>query len=163
MNKAGTIADGRTWDYLAITEVTIDRPAREVWPYFFGHKRELWSEYNYVVTAGESGQVGEIYETADSTLHGVRWIMETIRAEPERLLVLKMLYQEADSPEQVVAGCDIFEFTEVEGHTTAAFRQFLSVPRHLLPQDDLDRETKEKNIFLARILQTLKRMVENGE
>src|SRR4051812_15991070 len=65
-----------TWDYSFITEITIDRPANEVWPYFFGRKREMWSRVTYIEISGEPGKVGEIYAMADA-FHGRRTFFET--------------------------------------------------------------------------------------
>jgi hypothetical protein len=160
MKNVSSTAD---WDYSAIFDVVIDRPAKDVWPYFFGRKRDAWAEHDFVPIAGEPGKVGEIYASGERKLHGVRWIMYTIRAKPEKQLVLKMTYQANDKAEEKLGGYDIIELKESAGRTTVGFRQAVAVSIDALDQKDLKVVTEEQDTFLNKILQNLKRMVEKGE
>jgi hypothetical protein len=55
------IAATPTWDYANTIEVTIGRPAKDVWPFFFGDKKDVWTRSDYSTIAGKPGQTGEIF------------------------------------------------------------------------------------------------------
>src|SRR5882724_2693263 len=98
------------WNYSIILDVMIDRPVRDIWPYFFGKKNAAWSRTEYTIVAGEEGKVGYTFSMAsfgESQLY-----FEVIRAKPERELVLKILWKDNPKSELRLAGYDFFTFTE---------------------------------------------------
>lgn len=154
----------RTWDYSGITEVTIDRPARHVWPYFFEHKEKLWDEQHYTKIAGELGKVGEIY--MQTFPGGGQVFMEAIKVKPEKQLVLKLTYRENEKSESRLVGYDLHVLNEVAGRTTVVFQQVFALPVDALTVDmgknDLELATEKQDKTLAHIFQNLKRMVEDS-
>jgi hypothetical protein len=155
--------DRPVWDYAGIAEVTIDRPARNVWPYFFGTKEEAWQGIHWVHVAGEQGQVGEVYKNSFE-FHGRRItaFYEAVKVTPERRLVLKMTYRENDSPRSNLMGYELFTLNEVAGHTTVVLQQAFVIPVKE-SKDELVRETSQQDKELADLAQKLKHLVESDQ
>jgi hypothetical protein len=73
------------WDFSKFLEVTIDRTAKEVWPYLFRKHNDVWSRTSYTSVAGKMGQVGEMYEMAYPIPEiGGHLYFESIKVEPEK-------------------------------------------------------------------------------
>jgi len=141
------------WNYSFISEVTIARPARDIWPYLFGKKNAAWSRTAYTIVAGEEGKVGYTYSMAsfgESQLY-----FETIRAKPEKEMVLKILWKDNPKSEPRLAGYDFFTLTEQAGRTKVLFLQGFELP--------VEPQSEKHDEFLAEILQNLKRMVEQAD
>jgi len=155
------------WDYSMILEVTIDRPAKDVWPYFFGEKNATWSKSEYTIVAGQEGEVGYTY-SMDSPKYGVTYFFEAIRVKPEKELVVKITYRElvekmeAGQDVRKLMGYDMFELKEVAGRTTVAFQQAFAQPLEV-PEDDLGAHTESTDKFLTEIFQNLKKSVESSK
>jgi hypothetical protein len=152
-----------TWNYAGIAEVTIDRPARDVWPYFFGDKEVVWMGIHWIHVTGESGQVGEVYKNS-FMFHGNRIsaFYEAIKVTSERHLVLKMTYTENDSSKRNLMGYELFTLNEVAGHTTVVLQQAFAIPVSE-PKEDLNRETRQQDTELADLAQKLKKLLESGQ
>lgn len=162
MGTARANADRTVWDYSGVFEVTIDRPAKEVWPYFFGDKKEIWAKSGYTAVAGESGKVGEIYANAHThTSNGDRAYFEAITVKPERQLVLKITVKEGGKAERTLVGYDFFTINEVAGRTTVVLAQAFALPLDI-PKAGLNLKTKKQDKMLADMFQNLKRVVENS-
>lgn len=146
------------WDYSAIIEVVINRPAKDIWPYLFGVKEEIWTKQHYRRIAGEPGEVGEIYV---QTFPGGQLLYETINVKPEKQLVLKMTYKEHEKDERTLYGYDFLTLSEVEGHTTLVLAQAFALPIDT-PKKDLNLETKKQDKMLDEIFEGLKRLVESS-
>ena len=159
------------WDYSGMVEVTIDRPARDVWPFFFGTKKDMWTEANYKTVAGQSGQVGEVYVMAyqgasvpqlgdQAAPPRAQLAFEAIKVNPEKQLVLKITFKEHENAAWKLCGYDFVTVKEVSGGTTVVLQQALELP--VEPNTNLAVETERHDSFLAGIFQTLKRMVEQS-
>jgi uncharacterized protein YndB with AHSA1/START domain len=159
VSRAWTNADRPMWDYSVIMELTIDRPAKEVWSYFIGEKKNIWTRSSYTTVAGEVGQLGEIYTHAHRA-HGNQGFYEAIKVVPEQQLVLKITYRENEDDEPTLAGYDFFSLKEVAGHTTLFFQQAFALP---VDQKDFDRASEEQDKKIVDIFQNLKRAVENRQ
>jgi uncharacterized protein YndB with AHSA1/START domain len=147
------------WDFAKFLEVTIDRPAKDVWPYLFGKKCAAWTKTEYTPIAGEPGKLGEIYEMAYPLANqGGHIRFETIKVDPERHLVLKITYKKNDKSERRLVGYDFNTLREVNGRTTLFFQQASELP--VDPTEDLNSLTEKHDKFLAEIFQDLKRVVE---
>lgn len=143
------------WDFSKFLEVTIDRPAKEVWPYLFRKKTDVWSRTDYTTVAGEPGKVGEVNAVA---FQGGQLCFEAIKVKPEKHLVLKITYRKNDESEKKLSGYDLFTLNEVEDRTTVVFQQAIELP--IDPIEDLTLLTEKHDKFLADIFLDLKRMVE---
>lgn len=147
-------------------QVTIDRPAKNIWPYFFGQKEELWSEQHYIHVAGEAGKVGEIYMQMIPG-GGGQVFMEAIKVEPERQLVLKLTYKKTEGTDSRLIGYDFHTFHEVAGHTTVVLQQAFALPIDALADDtgrnDLELATEKQDKLLVHMFQNLKRIVEESQ
>src|SRR5882762_5137121 len=122
MAAAHANADRRLWDYSVILEVTILRPAKDVWSHFVGKKKDIWTKSDYATIAGKTGEVGEIYTHAHR-FHGLQLFYEAIKVKPEEQLVLKITSKENETDEGNLIGYDFFTLNEVAGHTTVVFQQ----------------------------------------
>jgi hypothetical protein len=158
MGAASANADRQLWDYSGIAEVTIDRPAKDVWPYLFGAKEESWTKQHYTHIAGEPGKVGEIYVY---TFPGGQLFYEAINVKPEKQLVLKISYRQNEKGESRLAGYDYLTLNEVAGHTTVVLQQMAALPVDM-PNSDLSQASEKQDTMLADIFQTLKKTVESG-
>jgi hypothetical protein len=153
------------WDYSTIVEVTIDRPAKDVWPYFFGHYKSAWSlpdNKTYTTIAGQAGQVGEIF-AMDNPLsdRGGQLLFEAINVKAQKMIVLKISYTESATSERKLSGYDFVTLNEVAGRTTVVLQQAFELPAE--PQSDLNLQAEQQDDMLAGIFQKLKSMVENAE
>jgi hypothetical protein len=151
---AGTayLDEGRAmWDYAYEVEVLIDRPAKDIWPYFFGDKKNAWTKTDHRAVAGESGKVGEVYGTA---YRDTQLFYDAITVKPEEQLVLKITYKESEAGEPKLCGYDFITLKEVEGRTTVTLQQVFALP--------MEPETEKHDRFLVDIFQNLKRMVESS-
>jgi hypothetical protein len=159
--SAAIVESKAIWDYANLLEVTIDRPAKDVWPHFFGIKNAAWSlpqQETYLQIAGQPGEVGEVYSLA-SAAYGVLWFFEAIEVVPERRLVLKITYASDKNSERKLSGYDCFALSEVAGRTTVGLQQAFALP--VQRDTDLQLETERQDRMLFGILQKLKRTVEN--
>lgn len=147
------------WDFAGIVKVIIDRPAGQVWPHFFGDRKEIWSKAKYIPISGEPGKVGEIYAMAESFRQG-RFLFEAIKVESEQHLVLKITYQDDATSEQVLSGFDFISLTEISGQTTVTLQQAFSAPVQLSEADRV-AETEKHAAMLRSIFRGLKGLVES--
>jgi hypothetical protein len=161
MDVARANADESIWDYSVIMAVTIDRPAKDVWPYLFGHKKDIWTEVQYTAIGGESEKVGEIYTDANP-FHGAQLFYEAIKVMPEKQLVLKITYRKDPRDERRLTGYDFVALNEVAGRTTVFFQQAFALPVDA-PKHDLNLESAQHDKELADIFQNLKKVVENRQ
>jgi len=140
------------WDFSNITEVTIDRPAKVVWPYLFRPHNDIWSRTAYTTTAGEPGKVGETYAMAFQ--YGGQLLFETITVDPVRRLVLKILQRENANSKSTLVGYDFITLSEAAGKTKVMLQQAFELP--------VEPETAKHDKFLYDIFQDLKTMVESA-
>jgi hypothetical protein len=147
------------WDYACTINVTIDRPANEVWPYFFGEKEESWTEDHYTRVAGQPGRVGEIYWASHPL--GGRVFFEATKVDPESELILKITWALREGDQRQVVGYDLIELRETAGRTAVSLRQVLALPV-AVPKDRHAAEAEKQTQMLTRIFQNLKRLVEGA-
>jgi hypothetical protein len=145
------------WNSSKFLEVTIDRPAKVVWPYLFRKNNDVWSRTAYTTVAGHSGQVGEIYEMP---FEGGFLAFEAITVTPDRHLVLKITFRNPDDERRNLCGYDFFTLKEHEGGTTLAFQQ--AVQLTVDKTENLVERTEKHSRFLSEIFEDLKRMVEGA-
>lgn len=152
-----------TWDYANTLEVTIDRPATAVWPFFFGKKKDQWTRSDYTTVAGEPGKAGEVF-MHEYTVLGERsfFFYEAIKVIPERELVLKITYKKKAEDKTELIGYDLLALKETAGRTTVELQQLVAFPT-TVSRTDLNLETEKHDQFLADILQGLKKLVETGQ
>lgn len=148
------------WDFAAMVEVTIDKPARSIWPYFFEKKKEIWSNAEYVPVAGESREVGELYMMTTRPTRGGHLFYETINLVPEKYLALKITHREDEGKERKLVGYDIVSLHEAAGHTTAMLHQVFTFS--VEPELDRVKGTQRQEGFLNEIMRNLKAAVERG-
>jgi hypothetical protein len=161
MSKESVNPDFKMWDFSTILEVTIDRPAKFVWPYFHGKNKDTWTKTDYRTVSGQSGQVGEIYDMVyPMPNQGGRLGFETLQVKTDKHLIIKFLYQRHEGGPRVVSGYDFITLNEVAGRTTVVLLQASYLP--VDPATDCDYEAQKHNTFLADILQHLKKLVEGG-
>jgi hypothetical protein len=141
-------------------EVTIERPAGDVWPHFVGDKKNVWTKSDYTTVAGEPGKLGEIYTHAHR-VHGVQAFYETIRVTPERHLVLKITCRENDNDELRLMGYDFVTLKEENGWTTVTFQQGLVLPV-AAAESNLRRKTEQQDQRLVELFGNLKAIVEDS-
>ena len=146
------------WNYAALVEVTILRPTRNVWAYFIGSKKNIWTKSEYSTVAGEVGQVGEIYTHAH-TFNGVQAFYEAVKVSPERHLVLKITHKRSAEQAGQLVGYDLLTFRESAGQTTVMFQQVLTLPVDML-EGDLRVATENQDKRVADLFQNLKAVVE---
>jgi hypothetical protein len=146
------------WDYVNRLEVRIARPAKDIWPHFFGDKKQVWSKTNYTAVAGTPGGVGEIYRMADPA-HHTHFFFEAIRVQPHELLVLKISHARASEGEPQLMGYDSISLSEQEGYTSVVLHQVFSLPLDRAAQGTQE-ESRKQDQMLADIFQTLKQIVE---
>jgi len=159
MGTARAITDRSIWDYSIIMEVTIDRPAKDVWPYFFGDKKNIWTMEHFTTIAGEPGTVGEVYTQA---YRGGQIQYETINVKPGIQLILKITYKQDEKDEERLVGYDFVTLNEVADHTKVVLQQAFALPVDI-PKEDLAVETPKQDKKLADVLQNLKKLVENSK
>lgn len=149
------------WDFAFSGEVTIGRPAREVWPYFFGDKKN-WSGAEYTTVSGEPGQVGEVYvmNRPSHASHGSRMFYEAIKIEPHKEIVLKITCQDGEGAERQLLGYDWVSLRESEGQTLVILQQAFT--KWVDAATDLKREAERQHAFLPGIIQSLRQWVEEG-
>ena len=159
-DKARLNEAGRTiWDYSLIAAITIDRPVKDVWPYFFEDKKGIWAKVAYLAVAGESEKVGEIYSMI-SAGHEATWFFETIRLKKEKQLVLKLTYQKYGDAEKTLLGYDFYEFRETAGRTVMAFQQVFAMAVDV-DREKLDELTQNADRHHAETFRNLKGLVES--
>jgi len=151
----------KMWDFSTILEVTIDRPAKEVWPYFHGKNKDAWTKTDYRTVKGQSGQVGELYDMVyPMPNQGGRLGFETLKVKADKHLIIKITYQKHEGGNRELSGYDFLTLNEVAGRTTVVLLQASWLP--VDPPTDCDHEAQKHNTFLTDILQHLKKLVEGG-
>jgi hypothetical protein len=148
-------AAGQVWDFSKLLEIIIDRPAKDVWPYLFRKKNDVWSRTAYTTVAGEPGKVGEIYEMP---FQGGQLAFQAIKLNPEKQQVLKITFRGNEKSERKLVGYDLFTLSEAAGRTTVVFQQAIELV--VDPKENLELLTAKHDKFLTEIFQDLKRMVE---
>jgi hypothetical protein len=147
------------WDFSKFLELTIDRPTKDVWPYLFRPKNDVWSKTAYTTVAGKPGKVGEIYEMAYPLENqGGLLSFEAITVELEKHIVLKIAYKKDEKSARQLSGYDFFTLKEESGRTTVFFQQATELP--VDPGTDFSHLAEKHNMFLDDIFQDLKKAVE---
>lgn len=150
--------DNPTWDYAYVTEVTILRPAADVWAHFVGKAKDRWTGSDYSTVAGEVGAIGEVFTHAHR-FNGVRLFYEAIKVKPKRLWVLKITYEDNETHQRHLIGYDFHTFRESAGATTVVFEQALALPRALV-KDNFVAATERQDRKLTELFENLKRVAE---
>jgi len=162
---SGANAAGSLWNYSVHMDVTINRPAKDVWPYFVGDKKDQWAglkgePIKYTTIAGEPGKVGEVY-THSFLYQGYHLYYEAIAISQDSEIVLKITYNKNEKDPRRLAGYDLISLSEAGGRTRIDFHQAFALPVQAA-KGDLASLSKVHNQELTDAFQELKRTVENG-
>jgi uncharacterized protein YndB with AHSA1/START domain len=146
------------WDFSVILNVTIGRPPMDVWSFFLGEKKNVWTMSEYTTIEGEVGEVGEVYTHAHR-VHGFQVLYEAINVNPERHLVLKITIRESTEEKGHLMGYDFITLKEVAGGTVVGFQQATALPVEKTVEE-LHALTLQHNERIVGLFQNLKKVVE---
>jgi hypothetical protein len=150
----------RTFDLILRSEITIDRPVREVWPHFLN--MDVWMTDNRFQTIeGARGEAGEVrlVRPKEATPYAAYFI-RAVRATPYVQYVLKVVPEKGHD----YFGYADFSFTETDGKTHLIYDIYVELKVAEMSDAEyrrFSREQYEKGwLAVARNNQNLKSLVE---
>jgi hypothetical protein len=152
----------QTFDLVLRSEITIDRPAKEVWPHFLN--MDVWMTDNtFQDIDGKRGEEGQLrLVTPKEAGPYASYYIKTVRARPFEQYVLKVIPQQGDD----YLGFADFSFTERRGRTHLIYDIYVEL--HVAPMSDEQfREFSRQQYDRGRLQvnrnnQNLKSLVESG-
>lgn len=141
----------RKFDLVVRSEITINRPVKEVWPHFIDMGTWM-TEVRFQNIGGKSGEEGEIRlvrPAKDVSASG--YSIKTVRITPFKQYVVKVV---SESP--VFNGFGDFSFTETAGKTHMVYDIYVEF---LVPEMS---EEKFRELSAEHQSNSIKRMAENN-
>lgn len=123
-NEGLDTGNGEHVDIALLEEFSVDRTAEQVWEYFRGEKKGMWTG-PYRTVKGEPDQEGEIfsYHLIDGRVQYPTVSYEIVRVEPFKHIVLAMWKHESKMQARKLFGYDIVNIEEKNGKTQVTFNQ----------------------------------------
>lgn len=138
-------------DLVVRSEITFDRPVREVWPHFVEMGKWM-TQIHLQSVGGVSGQEGEIRLVRPADDHSAAgYTIKTVRIVPLEQYVVKVV-----SENPVFDGYGDFSFAESDGKTRMVYDIYMEF---LVPEMS---EEKFRQFAAAQRAGSLKRMDENN-
>jgi hypothetical protein len=160
--SASAASTQRTFDLILRSEITINRPAKEVWPHFLN--MDVWMTDNRFQTIeGQCGEEGEVrlVRPKEATLYSAYFI-KTVRATPFAQYVLKVIPEKGND----YFGYADFSFTEADGKTHLIYDIYVELKVAEMSDAEYRRFSQEQyengRGAVARNNQHLKSLVETS-
>jgi hypothetical protein len=154
--------DGATFDLVLRSEITINRPAKDVWPHFLD--MDVWMTDNtFQDIEGKRGEEGQLrLVTPKESGPYASYYIKTVRARPFEQYVLKVIPQLGDD----YLGFADFSFTEQHGKTHLIYDIYVELHLANMSEEqfrEFSRQQYERGRLLVnRNNQNLKSLVESG-
>lgn len=157
----GFPAQAQTFDFVLRSEITIDRPAKEVWPHFLN--MDVWMTDNtFQDIEGKRGEEGQLrLVTPKESGPYASYYIKTVRARPFEQYVLKVIPQRGAD----YVGFADFSFTERGGRTHLTYDIYVQLHVAQMSEEqfrEFSRQQYERGRWLVnRNNQNLKSLVES--
>lgn len=159
-SEAASLEREKRLDLILRTEITIDRPVKEVWPHFLN--MEAWMVgHRFQPIEGQPGEEGQIrLVMPEGEKPENYYFIETVRATPFAQYVVKVVPRTRDN----FAGFADFSFTEIDGKTHLIYDIYVDRPAPPMSDKELrklrDEQHANSREFIASNNRNLKALVE---
>lgn len=140
--EAAGVATGKRLDLILRSEITIDRPAKEVWPHFLN--MEAWmAGMRLQHIDGPNGEVGEVRLVTSTNREKPEndYFIQTVRVTPLEQYVVKVVPKRREQ----YAGYADFSFTETDGKTRLIYDIYVDRPASPMSEEELRKLRDEEH------------------